>query len=132
MDNKQITIQPLTWNFSDHELNNKNTRTFSAVKQKARANKQRHTKPIWASASQQQSWSFETRQKPLRQMPTTSYLSLAVSAQSTTSNLVGAMASSSLLPCRLLILVNITLQHWCATLGPGLTPTSGNRSFRHP
>ena len=74
--NKQITIQPLTWNFSDHELTTRTLEPFPPRNRKTRANKQRHTKPIWASTSQQQSWSFETRQKQLRQMPTTSFLSL--------------------------------------------------------
>ena len=74
--NKQITIQPLTWNLSDHELTTKTFEPFPPRNRKTRANKQRHTKPIWASTSQQQSRSFETRQKQLSHMPTTSYLSL--------------------------------------------------------
>ena len=76
IDNKQITIQPLTWNFSDHELRTRTLEPFPPWNRKTRANKQRHTKSIWASTSQQQSWSFETRQKQLRQMPTTSYLTV--------------------------------------------------------
>ena len=130
--NKQTTIQPLTRNLSDHELTTRTLEPFSPRNRKTRANKQRHTKPIWASTSQLKNTSFETREKQLRHMPKTSYLSLGLSAQATTSNLVAAMASSSLVPCRPLILVNITLKHCGATLGPGLTSTSGNRSLRHP
>ena len=74
--NKQITIQPLTRNLSDHELTTRTLEPFLPRNWKTRANKQRHTKPIWASTSQQQSRSFETRQEQLRHMPTTSYLSL--------------------------------------------------------
>ena len=50
--------------------------TFLPRNSKTRANKQRHNKIIWGSTPQQQSWSFEARQKQLRHMPTTSYLSL--------------------------------------------------------
>ena len=74
--NNQITIQPLTWNLSNHELTTRTLEPFLPLNRKTRANKQCHTKPIWSSTSQQQSWSFETRQKQLRHMPTTSYLSL--------------------------------------------------------
>ena len=74
--NKQITIQPLTRNLSDHELTTRTLEPFPPRNRKTRANKQRHTKLIWASTSQQQSRSFETRQEQLKHMPTTSYLSL--------------------------------------------------------
>ena len=76
IDNKQITIQPLTRILSDHELTTRTFEPFQPRNRKTRANKQRHTKPIRATTSQQQSWSFETRQKQLRHMPTTTYLSL--------------------------------------------------------
>ena len=74
--NKQITIQPLTRNLSDYELRTRTLEPFTPRNRKTRVNKQRHTKPIWASTSQQQKRSFETRQEQLRHMPTTSYLSL--------------------------------------------------------
>ena len=126
--NKQITIQTLTWNLSNHELTTRTLEPFLPRNRKTRANKQRHTKPIWASTSQQQSWSFETRQKQLWHQAKVTL----VSAQATASNIVATMASSSLLPYIPLMLVNITLQHWGTALGPGLTSTSGNCSFMHP
>ena len=44
--NNQITIQPLTWNLSNHEHTTRTLEPFMPQNRKTRANKQRHTKPI--------------------------------------------------------------------------------------
>ena len=86
IDNKQITIQQLTWNLSNHELTTRTLEPFLPRNRRTRANKQRHTMSIWASTPQQQSWSFETRQKQLRHMPATSYLSRSHNIKFSRSN----------------------------------------------
>ena len=74
IDINQIIIQPLTTNFLNHELTTRSLEYFLPPNRKTRAIKQPYTNPNWASAPQQQSKSFEARQKQLQHTPKTSYL----------------------------------------------------------
>ena len=126
---KQISIQPMTWNLSNHELTTRTLETFLPRNRKTRANNNAKLSPFGRAPLNSRVGAL----KPGKSSSDTGKrLVTLVSAQATTSFLVAAIASSSLLPCRPLMLVNITLQHWGAALGPGLTSTSGNRNFRHP
>ena len=129
IDNKQIAILQLTRNFCNQELTTRTLEPSLMRNRKTIENKKPIPSPFGRAP-------LNRRDGALKPGKSNSDICLRlvtfVSAQAITSKLVTVMANSSLLLCRLLMLVNITLQHWGTALGPGLTSTSGNRIFGHP